>query len=119
MTLLSFPLKPLSHSAVSATDPLAHFQSLECPIPVTRPCKFHIKSRKDLSENVILGRWLFNQYFGDIMAEDNSGEQDLPQIAIRANSDELLKEESVKRTRKSVLVECHTNDIAKEVEKWQ
>ena len=129
MSLEEFSAIPLSHSslsAVSATDPLAQFQSLEHPVTGTRPYKCHIKDKsifKDLSENennLILGSGLFHQYFDGVMMEEKSGAHDVPKIAIRADSDEQLRDESVgeppvKQTRVSVLVECCTDDIAKQL----
>ena len=118
-------------SAVSMNSPLAQLQSIERPEVFThnRPIKCHIKPRKDFKElinnenNLLLMSRNFHDYFDGVMTADpETGNIDIPLIAIKPPErrdfrEELVGNPPLKRKRVEVVVECRDEAVGEVVRK--
>ena len=127
-TLEELAVVPSSESNVSAlsmNSPLAQLQTIERPEVFThnRPIKCHIKPRKDFKElikdenNLLAMSRNLHDYFDGMMTEDHqTGNIDIPLIAIKPPEkrdfrDELVGNPQLKRKRVEVVVECRSEAI--------
>ena len=112
----------VSASAVSSSDPMAQFQSIEKPglFRFCKPYRMHIKSKAEFpnlaneESNMLVGTWTpFHQFFDGLRTED-----DIPQIAIRPLPEGKIEtvmvgEPSQKRQRVDLSLEFRHADAAK------
>lgn len=133
-TLEELAVVPSSESNVSAlsmNSPLAQLQMIERPEVFTcsRPIKCHIKPKKDFKKlindenNILAMSRNFHDYFDGMMTVDcETGNIDIPLIAIKPPGKREFREEMVgnlqlKRKRVEVVVECRGEAVGEIVGK--
>lgn len=133
-TLEELAVVPSSESNVSAlsmNSPLAQLQMIERPEVFTcsRPIKCHIKPKKDFKKlindenNILAMSRSFYDYFDGMMTVDcETGNIDIPLIAIKPPGKREFREEMVgnlqlKRKRVEVVVECRGEAVGEIVGK--
>jgi len=121
---LSVSASAVSASAVSSSNPMAQFQSIEQPglFRFCKPYKMNIKSKADFPNlaneksniGILVGTWMpFHQIFDGLRTED-----DIPQIAIRPLPEGeietvMVGDPSQKRQRVDLSLEFRPADAAK------